>query len=36
MSLRAICAAFKEERIVFRNFNWNSPALADRLLKADC
>lgn len=36
MSLRAICAAFKEERIVFRNFNWNSPALADRLLKAEC
>jgi DNA invertase Pin-like site-specific DNA recombinase len=36
MSLRAICAAFKEERIVFRNFNWNSPSLADRLLKAEC
>lgn len=36
MSLRAICAAFKEERIIFRNFNWNSPALADRLLKAEC
>jgi DNA invertase Pin-like site-specific DNA recombinase len=36
MSLRAICAAFKEERILFRNFNWNSPALADRLLRADC
>ena len=36
MSLRAICAAFKEARIVFRNFSWNSPALADRLLKADC
>ena len=35
MSLRAICAAFREERIIFRNFNWKSPSLADRLLKAE-
>jgi DNA invertase Pin-like site-specific DNA recombinase len=36
MSLRAICASLKTEGVVFRNFNWNSPALADRLLKAEC
>jgi DNA invertase Pin-like site-specific DNA recombinase len=36
MSLRAICAAFREERIIFRNFNWNSPSLAQRLLQAEC
>ena len=36
LSLRAICAAFRAEGTVFRNFNWNSPALADRRLRADC
>jgi len=36
LSLRAICVLLKTEDIVFRNFNWNSPALADRLLKAKC
>ena len=36
LSLRAICVLLKTEDIVFRNFNWNSPALADRLLKAEC
>lgn len=36
VSFRGICAAFKAEGVVFRNFNWNSPALADRLLRADC
>lgn len=34
MSLRGICVKFSSEGIVFRNFSWNSPAHADRLLKA--
>lgn len=34
-SLRGICAKFQSEGIVFRNFSWNSPAHADRLLKAE-
>ena len=36
MSFRGICAALKSEGTIFRNFNWNSPSLADRLLKAEC
>lgn len=35
LSFRGICARFKTEGIVFRNFSWNSPAHADRLLKAE-
>lgn len=35
LSLRGICAKFANEGIVFRNFSWNSPAHADRLLKAE-
>ena len=34
MSMRGICAKFAVEGVVFRNFSWNSPAHADRLLKA--
>jgi len=34
-SLRGICAAFKARGVAFRNFSWNSPAHADRLLKAE-
>jgi DNA invertase Pin-like site-specific DNA recombinase len=34
MSLRGICETFREEGVGFRNFSWNSPAHADRLLKA--
>jgi len=33
-SMRGICATFLTEGVVFRNFSWNSPAHADRLLKA--
>jgi DNA invertase Pin-like site-specific DNA recombinase len=33
-SMRGICAKFAVEGVVFRNFSWNSPAHADRLLKA--
>jgi DNA invertase Pin-like site-specific DNA recombinase len=36
MSFRGICAVLKSEGTIFRNFNWNSPSLADRLLKAEC
>ena len=36
VSFRGICAAPKSEGTIFRNFNWNSPSLADRLLKAEC
>jgi site-specific DNA recombinase len=36
LSFRGICATFRAEGTLFRNFNWNSPALADRLLQADC
>ena len=35
LSLRGICAKFAVEGVVFRNFSWNSPAHADRLLKAE-
>lgn len=35
LSLRGICAKFQSEGVVFRNFSWNSPAHADRLLKAE-
>lgn len=34
-SLRGICTLFKSHGVVFRNFSWNSPAHADRLLKAE-
>ena len=34
-SLRGICSTFKTQGVVFRNFSWNSPAHADRLLKAE-
>jgi DNA invertase Pin-like site-specific DNA recombinase len=34
LSMRGICAKFAVEGVVFRNFSWNSPAHADRLLKA--
>jgi DNA invertase Pin-like site-specific DNA recombinase len=34
LSMRGICAQFAVEGVVFRNFSWNSPAHADRLLKA--
>jgi len=34
LSMRGICAKFAVEGVVFRNFLWNSPAHADRLLKA--
>jgi DNA invertase Pin-like site-specific DNA recombinase len=34
LSMRGICAKFRIEGVVFRNFSWNSPAHADRLLKA--
>jgi DNA invertase Pin-like site-specific DNA recombinase len=34
LSMRGICAKFTIEGVVFRNFSWNSPAHADRLLKA--
>jgi DNA invertase Pin-like site-specific DNA recombinase len=33
-SMRGICATFCIEGVVFRNFSWNSPAHADRLIKA--
>jgi DNA invertase Pin-like site-specific DNA recombinase len=35
-SLRGICAKLKDEGTVFRNFNWTSPSLAERLLNAEC
>jgi DNA invertase Pin-like site-specific DNA recombinase len=35
LSMRGICAKFASEGTVFRNFSWNSPAHADRLLKAE-
>ena len=35
VSMRGICAKFASEGTVFRNFSWNSPAHADRLLKAE-
>jgi DNA invertase Pin-like site-specific DNA recombinase len=35
LSMRGICAKFANEGVVFRNFLWNSPAHADRLLKAE-
>jgi DNA invertase Pin-like site-specific DNA recombinase len=35
LSMRGICAKFANEGVVFRNFSWNSPAHADRLLKAE-
>jgi DNA invertase Pin-like site-specific DNA recombinase len=35
LSMRGICTKFANEGIVFRNFSWNSPAHADRLLKAE-
>jgi DNA invertase Pin-like site-specific DNA recombinase len=34
MSLRGICETFRKEGVGFRKFSWNSPAHADRLLKA--
>ena len=34
-SLRGICSTFKARGVAFRNFSWNSPAHADRLLKAE-
>jgi len=34
LSLRGICARFKAEGVVFRNFSWTSPANAERLLRA--
>ena len=34
LSMRGICTKFASEGTVFRNFLWNSPAHADRLLKA--
>ena len=34
LSMRGICAQFAVKGVVFRNFSWNSPAHADRLLKA--
>jgi DNA invertase Pin-like site-specific DNA recombinase len=33
-SLRGICAAFRADGVVFRNFSWTSPAHAERLLNA--
>jgi DNA invertase Pin-like site-specific DNA recombinase len=35
LSMRGICTKFASEGTVFRNFSWNSPAHADRLLKAE-
>lgn len=35
LSLRGICVKFANEGITFRKFSWNSPAHADRLLKAE-
>lgn len=35
VSLRGICRMFTEEKVVFRNFSWSSPAHAERLLKAE-
>lgn len=35
VSLRGICRMFLEEKVVFRNFSWTSPAHAERLLKAE-
>lgn len=35
-TLRGICAAFRAEGTIFRNFNWSSPSLAQRLLQAEC